>query len=404
MTIRSDVSVDWSLSPRILTIAAPSTEITVQDIVDTCRNFEDLSPNSSMAKLIDAAGKEFLGGTTYVGITATLQNAVLAFEKRLGPGWILCTITGGNIVAVDHLGAVIDPRHPTAFTTIDRTASASATLQEQSAIQYASFSGSTTIDVLNGVAGTEYPIGTRETPVNNITDALTIATTRGFEILHIHGDLTLAAGDNVDGYIFEAHGYHKTFITVDAAATTTGCEFIGCGVTGTISGDNKYVDCWINDLHNANGEATNCRLTGTIYIDGGADAVFMDCGTAVPGVFAIIDMGGSGQNAMFHDWSGGIKVVNMDGASNMLRCQMDGGLLEIDSTVSAGRVIAIGIGLVTDNSTGTTVVNTEGLMSKEGIADDVWDEDLTEHTNVNTAGKIVQQIKSIVGAILGLIS
>ena len=42
-------------------------------------------------------------------------------------------------------------------------------------LQYSSFQGFDTIDVVNGVAGTEYPIGTAETPVNNLVDAHDIA-------------------------------------------------------------------------------------------------------------------------------------------------------------------------------------------------------------------------------------
>lgn len=65
-----------------------------------------------------------------------------------------------------------------------------------------------------------------------------------------------------------------------------------------------------------------------------------------------------------------------------------------------------------DVPTATELNSDHGTGSWEGatvptvgaIADAVWDEDLTEHTTVNTAGKILKQIKSTVGAILGLIS
>lgn len=132
MTIRMDVAVEWEVSPRVITVAAPSGEITIQDLVDTCRYHEELLQNIDNSHLINAAGKEFLGGITYVGITATLQNAVLAFEARGGPAWELCIISGGNLVAVDGVGANIDPRLPTAFTSVDRSASSSATILVQS--------------------------------------------------------------------------------------------------------------------------------------------------------------------------------------------------------------------------------------------------------------------------------
>lgn len=48
--------------------------------------------------------------------------------------------------------------------------------------------------------------------------------------------------------------------------------------------------------------------------------------------------------------------------------------------------------------------NIDSLPSGADIADDVWDKDLTENDTLNTAGKILKQIKSIIGTILGFIS
>ena len=113
MTIRDDITIDWSTSPREIWIAAPSTEITVQDLVDTVRDFEDKPENMCYDYIIDAAGKEPLGGTTYVGVTCSLQNAVVAFDARPGPDWVLCKISGGNLVAFardSHFG-----QNPTLF-------------------------------------------------------------------------------------------------------------------------------------------------------------------------------------------------------------------------------------------------------------------------------------------------
>jgi len=44
------------------------------------------------------------------------------------------------------------------------------------------------------------------------------------------------------------------------------------------------------------------------------------------------------------------------------------------------------------------------LPTAATTADAVWDEDLSTHTTTKTSGKILQQIKSIANAIIGLIS
>lgn len=128
MAIRSDVVVNWNASPRIITVLAPSVEITIQDLLDTCREIEDEPLNMVYAQLVSAAGKENLGGGVKVGITLRLLNAVLAFEARPGSAYVQCKVSGGNIVAVDSSNIDISPIYPTAFTQILVTASSSATL------------------------------------------------------------------------------------------------------------------------------------------------------------------------------------------------------------------------------------------------------------------------------------
>lgn len=85
MAVRDDVAIDWFSSPRIITVLSPSQEIVIQDLVDTLRQAEDEPVNMTHDHLIDAAGKEELGGGVLVGITATLQNALLSFEARTTP-------------------------------------------------------------------------------------------------------------------------------------------------------------------------------------------------------------------------------------------------------------------------------------------------------------------------------
>jgi len=81
---RSDVHVEWWRSPRVIVVEAPSITISVQDLVDTIRGILEPAQESLDDKpLLDAGGKEALGGASLVSITATLQNAQLAFEQRV---------------------------------------------------------------------------------------------------------------------------------------------------------------------------------------------------------------------------------------------------------------------------------------------------------------------------------
>jgi hypothetical protein len=101
VAVRNDVTVQFNLSPRIITVAAPSTSITIQDLHDTLRAIEDEPGVMQYPDLIRTAGKESLGSGKTVGLTATLRNARLAFEARK------TSASSGTVTASDSTGRVL---------------------------------------------------------------------------------------------------------------------------------------------------------------------------------------------------------------------------------------------------------------------------------------------------------
>ena len=85
MSVINNVTVDFTLSPRIVNIPIPLTQVTLQDLHDTLREIEDDPSSMGYPKLISSAGKENLGGGVSVGITSTLNDAKVSFEPRLTP-------------------------------------------------------------------------------------------------------------------------------------------------------------------------------------------------------------------------------------------------------------------------------------------------------------------------------
>ena len=112
MAFRDDISIDWAVTPRIITVAAPSTSVLVQDLIDTLRTLESKVENLDKPSIVDASGKDELGVeegiTKKVGITLVLLDARLKFEDRVAgatPVWTLCKVYGGNLIAKDWGGA-----------------------------------------------------------------------------------------------------------------------------------------------------------------------------------------------------------------------------------------------------------------------------------------------------------
>jgi len=395
MTVRSDISVDWYSSPRIITVASPSTEITLQDLVDTIRSIEDDLINTSYDHLLNAAGKDDLGGGVYVGITVTLQNAKLAFEARPGPDFVQCNVSGGNLVAVDSSGNNIDPIQTTAYTQVVRTSSSSATLQEEESIQYSSFNGGVTIDITSPYSGTTFPIGTIQQPVNNLTDAMTIATDRGFDTIFVIGDFTIDTSGDYSGMTFIGESMTRTNLTISSGANVENCEFENAYVTGTLDGNSRLYQCRIGDLNYIYGVVESCMLQGTITLGGGNPAHFLDCWSGIAGTgIPIIDLGGSGQDLSLRNYNGGIKLINKTGTESV-SIDLNSGQVILDSTITDGNIIVRGVGQITNNSTAT--VDTTYLLSTPSITNAIWNEPLSDHTSSGTFGDAIDKVKKIVG-------
>ena len=451
-----DIVVYPNLDPRILVVSAPATEITMQELVDLVREWEDSTFGMGFPYIISGAGKEDLGGGVSVGITNTLINARLRFEARPAPlstgvctaddalgktlnatgadfiadtvtpgctvynsttgametvitvdstsvfsftlksgtrqTWLtgdnfvvypneLCSVTGGNLVAVDSNGNTIDPIMPSPNNYIVRTSSASATLQELSAIQYSSFADGVWIST-TGTAGTAYPKGTPASPVNNLADAHTIIAVNGFTKMFFLSDWTFPNGTVMSGHELWGQGLQKTTFTFESGCILALCEVFNAEVTGNETGIVGFVDCLIYDLgsigllpSSVNVLAKNCLFKGTVTLPSNysGELTAVDC-WALPddnGNPPIVDMGDSTANLQLRNWSGLITLKNCTNEIDV-RIFLTSGGVTLDPSVTAGDFLFAGVGTLTNNSTSVTALNTDGLMSKETITQISW--------------------------------
>jgi hypothetical protein len=245
-------------------------------------------------------------------------------------------------------------------------------VQQQAEIEYASFGGGVTLDMVNGGAGTDYPLGTLQEPVNNLTDAMTIATERGFGTIYVIGNATIDAGSDYSGMIFIGESQSKSLLTISTSANVSNCEFHEAHVEGILDGNAKLKNCVVENLDYVSGYIELCVLAPkNITLSGLETAHFLNCWSGVPGSETpTIDMGGSGQALSLRNYNGGIKLINKTG-NDKVSIDMNSGHIILDSTVTNGDIVCRGIGKLTDNSTGTTNVLSDDLINKGQIADAV---------------------------------
>jgi len=446
VTSRNDeVTVEHNSSPRVIEVIAPFTEWTMQDHVDTLRVEEHSFTGMSQKKLLNASGKEDLGGGVKVGITAASQDVLVSFEGRTTPAQtgtvtsnpgspiagrdsfidtaatfvtnslsrgslvinftdnsvaevvsiqsetqittktlvngigntfdtsdvyhvfnvIQCRAVGGNLTAVNSSQVAISPILPTAFTQVLLTSSSSATLQELADIQYSSFGGGVTVDVVNGVPGIIYPTGTPRQPCDNIEDAHLILDDRGFIEFLIRGDLTLSAGSH--RHIFVGQSPNRTLITVDPGVDVEDAQFFNCSLTGTLDDNSEVINCTILNLNLFNGRIKDCLIddTATITLGGGVEATISNSRSTLG---ASIDMGGSGQELKLINHTGTINIKNKTG-SDPVHIFLNSGTVFIESTCTAGLIRLHGVGVVFDSSGPGCTVNSDQLVSGVKLTD-----------------------------------
>lgn len=270
----------------------------------------------------------------------------------------------------------------------------SAGLVNSAAIEYSSFNGGVTIDVVNGISGTVYNKGTPQNPSGNTADALLIAAYRGFATFYIMGDITLNSGTDFDEMIFVGASKTKSLITIEDNADVINCEFYDGEITGILDGGNVLKNCLIGNINYVNGFIEQCILkTGTIILGGGAEAHFLDCWSGVVGsTTPVIDMGGTGQGLGMRNYNGGVQLKNKTGPEK-ISIDLNSGQVVLESTVTNGEIVCRGIGKLVD-TLGNAILS--GTWNGVTIINELINEkldNLTEYQkNIVFAGDVIIDI------------
>ena len=320
-----------------------------------------------------------LGGIVYARIIEILNGYTVTFED----GQYAVNLTGAN----SNIGDVIN------VNQVSVRSQNSAGLISNQAIEFSSFNGGVTIDVVNGALGTVFPTGTPQQPVKLQSDLHLISGRRGLNTIFVRGDITL---DNVNSWIgheFIGESALKTTITIPANASVTDCEFYDATVTGTLDGNSQIERSVVNVLDFVDGYIFNCAI-GDMTLGTSVNANIFSCYSTVAGTATPeIDMNGTGTLAL-RDYSGGVKLLNYTGTGSH-SIDLEAGQIVLDSaTVTSGTFVVRGVGKLIDENgihihgptwNGVTIVNE--LINNENIQETVWNAPTVDYQIPGSTGK-----------------
>ena len=276
-------------------------------------------------------------------------------------------------------------------------------------IEFASFQNAVWYDSNSGISGISYPRGTRQSPVNNINDAIAILSVQGFGRLGLLSDATIGAGHNIEDTELFGLSTIQTKVTILPEAHTQRARFNNVLISGELDGNTTIEDCEVSNLHYVNGviKRSTIRSDATIQIDGAAAAEIVDCNSGPPEnieAFPIIDMGGMGQSLSVRNYNGKIKLTNKSGPEKV-SMDINSGHIYIDETVTNGTVVIRGSGKIENLASGDANVISEDLLNQKYIASAVWEDDMRDRAldgNHNKAGWYLSRTVNDIGYVTGI--
>lgn len=338
------ISIDWGAKiiqiPRadLTLLQSVPTEIRELNLNEFRLILKDLEDSEAGIVFLDTHRHNtevLLGGLTYARVVEIINGYTITFED----GQYAVNLVGAN----SNVGDVVN------VNQVSVRSSNSAGLTSTPAVEYASFEGGVTIDELSSVIGTVYPTGTALRPVNNVADALLIASARGLKDLFFRGNFSFDSDDDIEGYHIFGQGMLTSEFTFASGVTFTDCRIHDATITGAMVGGNvELYNCWITEVEGIYGELTNCRFHGSVRI--APDEYFSAVGLVAEGDDVVVDLQGSSATASFDVDSGKITFKNA-GPGSLIELNVKGAEIILDSTCTGGQYYIEGFGSLENNST-----------------------------------------------------
>lgn len=245
----------------------------------------------------------------------------------------------------------------------ERSAQAQTILVEQLEVQHASFAGGVHVDTASPWGGTTFPTGTPRQPVNNIVDALAIANIRGLRIFYLYSGVVINTGLDFSNRQFVGATSSLTLAEVAAEADVQGCSFSNVVIRGVFNGTPRIRDCVVLDVTIPGGSLVDSSIRGTVRLSSPSPLHVVNCRDGFHDeLYPIVDFQGFPGDVGIHGWRGQLGFRNKSDAS-VVGIDIDTGQVILEPTVTNGTFLIRGVADLVDESTGSTSVESAGLLN-----------------------------------------
>lgn len=304
-----------------------------------------------------------------------------------------CQLNGGNVVAQDDLAQEISPILAAANVLVDRQLSSATTALQQVELQRAAYNDGASVLTSSPYSGTAYPNGTIAQPVNNISDAVSIAQSLGVSKIYLFDDLTLNSGSYSDLH-FVAVAPNVT-VTNSGGATFTDCVFENVTVAGNV-GNSYLKNCFLGAVTLAGSRLEKCVFTNAaVTLTGSSPITMANCAEWVTsGSGVTLNMNGFSGALVSQSWFGRLLLDDKPNAGDVY-ITFGAGSIDIPSNIAVGTITLSGNGSFTLDPAATATVNGDDLMTNATIGFAAMDDILSDHTTAGSAATVLQFIQAV---------
>ena len=356
---------------KLITLTSGTTTIDVAGMYSRWVDWISLSDNS-----------KYLQAFRVVGGDAITDNKNLCLTFFIINGWRIrpqesnhrLTVVGNLytdnpaispfVPTVDDWNVVIEQQVSNLIDTIEIAGSGTSTIQD--------YKSTVHINEMSGFTGTAWPNGTNERPVNNITDAITIAVINGIDTFTVKNQLTIGSGINISGFKIKGsrNPLFDKVILADGSITSD-CQFETISVEGFASGVNVLTNCIVGEFANFSGIIENSMLSETVLTLAASEptktkTVIANCySDSAEDDFAVIDFSNNTEDQLLviRNFKGNLAFVNKI-SNSQISADVQGSKVTIADTFdSTGISVFRGIGSVVN--LGSANIQSELIVNQE---------------------------------------
>ncbi len=222
-----------------------------------------------------------------------------------------------------------------------------------------------------GQSGTQFPIGTPGTPVDNLPDALVIINQRNLpRRLFLRGTVNVPSGFDLTDFDVKGSSNILARVDVTTSADTDGVVVERLTITGDLDGlltGNE--SSTLLDTIDLEGTLLGCGLDGVLQLADNSETIFNRCYSEVAGRGTPVIVLGANCEVMLRGYSGGVELRNMT-AGCSVSVDLAPGRLVIDDPSNTGGEISIkGIGdvITTDPVAQALDYDIDGFVNAERL-------------------------------------